>query len=60
MMDRARGPSRIVTMLQVFSAADIYIFFGLHDREAVVPSDRPHAGQKSVQEGGEVGGVWLA
>ena len=48
-MDWARGPSRIVTVLQVFCAVDFYIVFGSYDREAVVPSDRPHAGQKSTQ-----------
>lgn len=36
----------MLTTAQVFSAVDLYIVFGSHDREAVVPSDRPQAGQK--------------
>ncbi len=36
----------MLTVLAVFSPLDLYIVFGPHDREAVVPSDRPQAGQK--------------
>jgi hypothetical protein len=46
MMDGRRGPSRNVTTLRVFSALDLYIVFGSHDREAAVRSARPQAGQK--------------
>jgi len=46
MMDCSRGPSRIVTTLRVFSALDLYISLGPHDREAAVRSARPQVGQK--------------
>lgn len=49
-MDWLRGLSRIVIALWVFSAPDFYIVFGLHDREAAVPSGRPRAGQKLARE----------
>jgi hypothetical protein len=48
MMDGARGPSRIVTALRVFSAADINIVFGSHGREAAMPSDRASAIRSEV------------
>jgi hypothetical protein len=35
-----------VTTLRVFSALDLYIVFGSHDREAAVRSAWPQAGQK--------------
>jgi hypothetical protein len=35
-----------VTTLRVFSAVDVYIVFGPHDREAALRSARPQAGQK--------------
>ena len=53
MMDGARRPSRMLTVLPVFSALDRYIVFGPHGREAVVPSDRPQAGQKILWEAQE-------
>jgi len=48
MMDCLRGPSRTVTTLRVFvfSALDLYIVFGPHDRKAAVRSARPQAEQK--------------
>jgi hypothetical protein len=36
----------MLTVRAVFSPLDLYIVFGPHDREAVVPSDRLQAGQK--------------
>jgi hypothetical protein len=46
--DDGRGLSSItdVDRLPIFSALDLYIVFGLHDREAAVRSARPQAGQK--------------
>ena len=46
MMDWPRGPSLIVTMVEVFSAPDIYIVVDSHGREADVASGRSQAGQK--------------
>jgi hypothetical protein len=37
-----------MTTLRVFSALDLYIVFGPHDREAEVRSARPQAGQKFI------------
>lgn len=58
MIDGVRGPSRIVTVLQVFSSASIDIVLCLGPR-SVVRSDRLRAGQKSVQKRVEVADVWL-
>ena len=43
----------MLTVVPVFSALDLYIVFGSHGREAVVPSDRPQAGQKILWEARE-------
>ena len=55
MRDRARGPSRILTVLPVFCAlvADLSIVFGSRGRAAAVGPDRPLAGQKRVREARE-------
>jgi hypothetical protein len=46
MMDPACRPTLMLTVLPIFSALDLYIVFGSHDREAAVRSARPQAGQK--------------
>jgi hypothetical protein len=51
MMDWTRGPSRSVTLLQVFCAVDFYIVFDSYDREAVVPSG-PAEGRPDLRAGG--------
>jgi len=54
MMDWPRGPSLIVTVLEVFSAPDIYIVVDSRGREADVASGRP-TGRTEARCGALVG-----